>query len=299
MDIRDTIAKVAVLIPCYNREDFIGATLDSAINQTYPNIEIVVVDDGCTDNSRSILDSYGDRIRILEHPGRINKGQSASINLAIHGTESKYVAILDSDDLWVPQKIEKQVDVLNRDADAGFVYVNGFAINERGEKLWELYPPDYVETNQPARVLLSCCVKSPSSWLFRRSILEAVGDFDESMRSAQDHDMLIRLAERTKFVYLKEPLFYYRKHSDSQSGKYARRRWEVGLRILDKACRRHNYSWGVRRRRLAVLYFRLGQCSLEERRYIEAGVRFFLAGMLDPGRAVRVIAGKENTYGLH
>ena len=100
---------VSVIIPCYNRQDYIAQTIDSVLNQTWPNIELIVVDDGCTDNSRQILENYGNRVQLLEHPGFTNKGQSAAINVGLNAAKGDYIAILDSDDLFLPQKIVKQI----------------------------------------------------------------------------------------------------------------------------------------------------------------------------------------------
>lgn len=292
-------SRVTVVIPCYNRERFIRETLESALSQTYPNLEIVAIDDGSTDGTRKILEDYGGRIRILEHPGRTNKGQSAAINLGIRSTKGNYIAILDSDDLWAPEKIERQVEFLEKNPDVGLVYVNGFAVDEEGKTLYMLFRPGHVEPNSPGRVLLECHFSVPSNALVRRSDFEMAGEFDETMRSAQDHDMAIRLAEVTKLAYLDELLWYYRRHLYTQSQKHSRRRWQTGFKILSKACERRPYGLNIRRRRLAVLNFRLGQCLIEEKRFGQAAARFTIAGLLDPLRAIKVLAGLERRGSPH
>lgn len=290
---------VSVIIPCFNRERYIGQSIDSVLGQTYDHIEVVVVDDGCTDGSREIMESYGKRIVVIEHECRGNKGQSASINAALRRTKGSYVAILDSDDLWAPEKIERQVSFLEANPDVGLVYANGFAVNERGKELYELYPSYHRETGRPERVLLECQFSAPSSYVVRRSVLDRAGEFDETMRSAQDHDMAIRLAEITKVAYMGERLWFYRRHDDSQSHRHAKRRWKTGFRILKRACERRQYGWDVRRRRLAVLHFRMGQCMLEERQVIAGLVRFAIAGLLDPLRGAAVLLGFERWTSPH
>jgi glycosyltransferase involved in cell wall biosynthesis len=285
--------RVAVIIPCYNREQYIRETVASALSQTYPNLEVVAVDDGSTDGTRKILEDYSDRIRIMEHSGRVNKGQSASINLAMRSTDSEYVAILDSDDVWAPTKIERQAEILEKSGEVGLVYVNGFAIDHAGNRLYKLIGGHRTNAGDAQSVLLEYYIGPPSSWLVRRSAFESAGEFDEDMRSAQDHDMAIRLAEITKFEYIDEPLLYYRRHADTQSRKYSRRRWETGFVILKKACERYPYGRNVYRKRLAVLHFRLGQCLAEECRFLRAGGRFLIAGILDPSRALKVLLGLE------
>jgi glycosyltransferase involved in cell wall biosynthesis len=286
-------SKVTVIIPSYNREKYIRETIDSALAQTYENIEIVVVDDGSTDRSRGILQGYGNRIRLLEHEGRANRGQSAAINLAMRSTSGEYVAILDSDDVWTVEKIEKQVDYLERHPEIGIVYGNGYAIDENGKILYKLIPPGHREENNPRRMLLECHFNIPSNALVRRSAFDHAGEFDETLRSSQDHDMAIRLLEVTKAAFLDEPMWYYRHHPDTQSSKHSKRRWMNGFMILEKACRRYPYGWSVKRRRLAVLHFRVGQCFSSEGAYFQAVKNFLLAGFFDPGRTVKVLLGLD------
>ena len=293
------LPKIAVIIPLYNRADFIAQTIQSVLNQTYPNIELIVVDDGSTDNSRNVLKQFEGKIRILEHSGRVNKGQSAAINLGIKSSESNYVAILDSDDLFAPEKIQLQVEFLGKNTEVGLVYGNGYNIDEKGKKLYPIYSADHREHSKPERVLLDCYINVPSNSLVRRSIFEQVGEFDESMRSAQDHDMAIRLAEVTQFAYLDKILWYYRRHDNTQSGQFATRRWQVGFNILDKAYKRYNYSTSVIRRRRAVLHFRVGQCMLEEKKLLSALWNFSCSGLLDPARALKVITGRESLTSPH
>ena len=291
--------KVAVIIPAYNRERYIRATINSVLNQTYPNIDIIVVDDGSTDNTLRILNEFEKKIRLLQHPGGINKGQSAAINLGMRESESEYVAILDSDDLFHPKKIQLQVEYLERNPDVGLVYSNGVAIDESGNYLYTMFEQGHRELNKPEMVLLDCYFNVPSNSLVRRTAFEQAGEFDEMLRSAQDHDMAIRLAEVTSLAYLDEVLWFYRRHSATQSEQNADRRWKLGFVILDKAAKRYPYSSKIKRKRRAVLHFRLGQCFLEQKNMVRALLHFSLAGILDPMRSVYVLTGKEHITGNH
>jgi len=293
------LPKVTVIIPCYNREKYIKDTIESVLAQTYPNLEIVAVDDGSKDNSRRILESLGKKIRVLEHPGRVNKGQSAAINLGIHSTKSEYIAILDSDDLFAPEKIERQVEFLKKNPKFGVVYSNGYYIDQYGNKLFRFYPDDHVELSDPERILLDCYFLLPNNSLVRRKVFEQVGGFDESLRSAQDHDMAIRVGEKTRIGFINEDLFFYRRHSDSISQKKAMLRWENGFYILEKAKKRYPYRKSVLRKRQAVLHFRLGQCYLEEKALVNALYNFTKAGLLDPTRSLKILLGKEKISSHH
>ena len=291
--------KVSVIIPLYNREDFIAQAVQSVLDQTYKNIELIVVDDGSTDSSREVLKKFGGKIRILEHLGHVNKGQSAAINLGLRFSEGKYVAILDSDDLFAPEKIQFQIEFLGKNPDIGVVYTNGQAINEEGKFLYQIYDRSHNVPEGPEAVLLSSWFNVPSNALVERSVFDEVGEFDESMRSAQDHDMAVRLAETTKIGFLPEVLWSYRKHAVSQSGMHAARRWKIGFKILEKAKKRYPYASSVIRKRRAVLHFRLGQCYVEEKKYIKSLFHFLLSGLLDPVRALYVVSGREVRTGPH
>ena len=291
--------KVSVIIPCYNREQFIRETIESVLNQTHSNIELIAVDDGCTDGTRSILDSFGGKIIVLEHPGRVNKGQSAAINMGLRAAAGEYIAILDSDDLFLPEKIEKQVEYLEKHPDIGLVYSNGYGIDEYGNILYQFYGEDHEEPSDPEKVLMDCYFLVPNNSLVRKFAFQLAGAFDESLRSAQDHDMAIRLSEVAKISYINDNLFYYRRHKDSISSKNAELRWKNGFTILKKASKRYHYSMRAKRKRYAVLNFRLGQCYFEKKAYSASLCRFAIAGALDPVRSLRVLLKKQKISSPH
>jgi len=282
--------KVTTIIPVFNRQRFIPATIESALAQDYSKNEVVVIDDGSTDCTPLVLESYRGRITILTHPGHENRGQSAAINLGIRSTHSKYLAILDSDDLCYPEKLKLQVEFLESHPGVGFVYANGYEIDASDRVRSKLFPHQHRPWTTPEEALLSCPIGCPSAFLFRRSLFDQVGFYDENLRSAQDHDMVIRLTEVARVGYMDKPLWLKREHADSLSLKFKRRRWETGFRILHKALRRYPYPPTVRRRRLAVLHYRLGHCFTEDGIYLTAARHFLLAGIYDPKRALITLA---------
>lgn len=288
---------VSVIIPCFNRQNFIVDTVQSVLNQTWSNIELIVVDDGCTDGSRVLMESFGSAVTIMEHPNRVNRGQSASINMGLAHCSGVYVAILDSDDLFMPDKLEKQVRFLEEHPNFGLVYSNGLFIDGEGNELYPRYWPGHRPPKDPGEVLRDCCFNVPSNSLVRRSLYEQVGYLDETLRAAQDHDLAIRLAEVASVGYLDECLWCYRRHGGSISSTNTKLRWQNGFKILEAACKRYPYTSSVRRKRRAVLHFRLGQCFLQENNVIVASYHFVLAGLLDPLRAIRVLIGQEKVNG--
>ncbi len=289
----ERVPRVSVVVPVFNRGQYIREAIDSVLAQTFRDLEIIAVDDGSTDGSRAVLDSFGEAIRVIEHPNRANRGQSASINLGLRAARGEFIAILDSDDVWLPEKLAIQLGYLDAHPETGLVYGNGWAIDETGRRRYPIYGPEHREDSDANRVLLDCYFFLPTNSLVRAGIMRKAGFFDESLRAAQDHDMAIRIAEITRLAYVNESIFYYRRHSDSISVKSADRRWRNGFLILNKAAARHPYPASVIRKRRAVLHFRLGQCEAKSRRFARALSHFMLAALLDPHRALAVLTGKQ------
>jgi glycosyltransferase involved in cell wall biosynthesis len=285
--------KVSVIIPCYNRARYVGEAIESVLDQTYENLEIIVVDDGSTDDSLAVVRGYGDRLTVLQHPGGANRGQSAAINLGLASSDGEYVAILDSDDYWALDKLEKQIAVMEADRSVGLVYGNARVVDAYGNLLYTRYGEHHEERNERGRILADCYFSVPSNALIRRAVLDKVGGFDETLRAAQDHDMAIRIAEATRLAYIPDVMFQYRRHDDSISAGRAGLRWRNGFRILEAARRRFDYPAPIVRKRRALLHFRVGQCLLRERKFVRAVPHFLGAFFNDPGRSIRVLLGGE------
>ena len=288
--------KVTVLIPVYNRANYIRETIESALMQNYENIEIICVDDGSTDSSGKILEEYAsqNKIIMLNHPGGLNKGQSASINLALQQATGEYIAILDSDDLFAPGKIAAQVAYLDAHRNIGLVYGNGKAIDANGSFLYEISYDMREEKSDANEILLDCYFLLPQNSLVRAEIYDTAGFFDEALRAAQDHDMLIRIAEKTKIAHMRIDSFRYRRHADSISAKGTEKRWRSGVIILRNAAKRYPYKKNILRKRLATVNFRLAEALYQNKKnYIEATSRLLLSGILDPIRAFKVLFGIE------
>jgi len=126
-------------------------------------------------------------------------------------------------------------------------------------------------------------------------VYDKAGFFEESYRSAQDHDMLIRIAEVARFAYLQDFLFFYRRHPGSISSTKQALRWETGFRILASAAQRHPYRRSTLRKRKAVLNYRLGRARLQERRYLPGMLCLAQAFLLDPRGAVKVMLGLDKS----
>lgn len=289
-------SRVSVLIPLYNRAVYIEETVDSVLSQDYPDVELIVVDDGSTDGGDKLVDAYALRgeLTLLRHPGNVNKGQAAALNLALQHATGEFIAVLDSDDLFMPGKLSAQVAFLRAHPEIGLVYGNGKGVNAEGKEIYEINYDSREERSDPNDILLDCYFLLPQNALVRAEVYTAAGNFDERLRSGQDHDMLIRLSEHTKIAHQSIDCFRYRRHGDSISAKGTETRWRCGLIILEKAAQRYPYRAATLRRRRALVNFRLAMALLKNKKnYLEACRRFLVAGLLDPVRSVAVITGKE------
>lgn len=198
--------KVSVIIPTYNRAELLRIAIESAINQTYKEIEIIVCDDKSTDHTRGVIDSFKDeRIKYILNKG--NKGPSAARNTAILASKGEYIAFLDDDDEWFADKLQKQVEVLD-DSKPHIcgVYSNRLFIEKVSGKVLSDNPgTDQLKGN----LLYQLIIKSPihtSTVVVRKGCLDEVGLFDESISYMEDYDLWIRLSENWDFEYISKPL---------------------------------------------------------------------------------------------
>lgn len=201
---------VSVVIPSYNRATLLPAAIDSVLEQTYPNIELIVVDDGSTDNTASVLEPYRRRVRVVK---QLNAGASAARNNGIAVSRGQYLAFLDSDDLWLPRKIEAQVAMMESCGPSvpccicnmRLAYADGREGRSFALSLIEPALRQGLWVN-PLQVLATRFVLFNQAVLVRREALERVGAFDEQCRFMEDYDLALRLALAGAWAYLAEPL---------------------------------------------------------------------------------------------
>jgi glycosyltransferase involved in cell wall biosynthesis len=195
---------VSVVIPTYNYGRFVTAAVDSVLAQTRPADEIIVIDDGSTDDTRDRLAGCRDRITYVY---QANQGLPAARNTGIRAARGDLIAFLDSDDLWHPRKLEAQLAVLAGTPALGLVAADSVA-DFRGE--WPAVGDPAALPTRPV-TLRDILVRSrfgPSSVLARRACFDAVGLFDPDLRSAEDRDMWLRIAARFPTVKVESPLWY-------------------------------------------------------------------------------------------
>ena len=194
---------VSVVMPTYNHAEFIDRSIRSALEQTVPPKEIIVVDDGSTDGTDARVSAFGPPVRYVR---RSNRGPSSARNVGIRLADGEWIALLDSDDVWIPRKLELQLELVARKPEISVVYgAMQLGVDpDRGlvSESSEMSPPDLMQ----ALLFSNCITGSASCVLVRRACFEKVGLFDEQLRWAEDWDMWIRLAQQCRFGYVPEVL---------------------------------------------------------------------------------------------
>ncbi len=213
---------MSVIIPAYNAEAFIEATLASVLSQTYTNIEVLVVDDGSRDRTAEIVQAVAERDRRVRLLPSSNQGVAAARNLAIDHSVGEYIAPLDADDIWYPQKLDKQVDCFSMAGpEVGLVYAWSTRIDENGQ-LTGGYNASDVEGEACLSLAYSNFVGNASAPLIQRSCLERVGGYDSRYREydaqgLEDHDLYMRISEHYRFGVVRDFLIGYRQIQGSLS----------------------------------------------------------------------------------
>ena len=204
---------ISVIMPCYNRADLIRKSISSVLDQTYKDFELIVVDDGSTDNSLKVIGSIKDsRIKVISQE---NKGPSAARNTGIKNARGKYIAFLDSDDNWDKTFLEKMHSALKSDPDAALVYCGWQNIgNVPKEKAIPFVPPDYEKKENKIELFLQGCRWPIHAALTRKKLIDKAGHFDEDLLIAEDYLLWLKIASFNKIILVPEVLAYYYFHEN-------------------------------------------------------------------------------------
>jgi glycosyltransferase involved in cell wall biosynthesis len=206
---------VSVIMPAFNVDWCIRRAVDSVLAQTFPDRELIVVNDGSTDNTRSVLASYGHAVRVIDQE---NRGMSAARNAGIRAARGSLIAFLDADDYWLPDKLSRQVDLLQAKPDIGFCSTSARIENPDGEflNLWQFrhQSTDVLQTlfAENASIAGGC-----SAVVVRKTLLDRVGLFDERLRGFEDPDLWIRLAAVAGYACIEETLVVVMRRENSVS----------------------------------------------------------------------------------
>jgi glycosyltransferase involved in cell wall biosynthesis len=219
----ESLPLVSVVMPAYNSAQYIAEAIDSVLLQDYPALEIIVVDDGSSDNTTEIVARYGDKVSLLT---QANQGSAAARNLGIRHANGKYIAFLDADDVWWSQKIRYQIEALatsgHKMAYSRFIRWHPDTNGEYSLPETDFGMPINPNTSQDgivtgslyAELLLDCMVWT-STVIVEKAELEKAGMFDEYLRKGQDYDLWLRLSRNIDMLGLEQATALYRIHSTS------------------------------------------------------------------------------------
>lgn len=224
----ESVPQFSIVIPTFNRAQLLPATLDSALAQQDVDCEIIVIDDGSTDDTRTAIAPYLNRVSYLY---RENRGASAARNAGIALARGEWVAFLDSDDLWEPDRMKNVLEFARAHPDVGYIATGRRFIRADGrrtEKTYALRGRDgYIEPDD----MLSGW--RPGSGVVRRELAQRVGGFDEAIAAGEDLDFCLRLAPHTRFAELSRPLLLQRLHGRTLSRDHLKTA-HGRLRIVEK-----------------------------------------------------------------
>lgn len=247
---------VSVIIPAYNAEATILETIESVQQQTFRDLEIIVINDGSSDRTLDLLNTVVDqRLKVYSYE---NKGLSTARNRGIAQATGAYISFIDADDLWTKDKLSKQLLALQQTEQAGVAYSHIIYLVESvdnpsntsfvpGEKLtWtgNIYP----------HLLLGNFIGNGSNILARREVIESVGEFDPSLKSCEDWDYFLRLAAKWDFVLVPEPQIFYRKSTGTLTSN-PQIMEATGLRVLKKAHQTSNVHHSKQQKNRSIANF--------------------------------------------
>jgi glycosyltransferase involved in cell wall biosynthesis len=228
---------VSIILPLYNGENFIEQTLESIARQSFTDSELIIVDDGSTDNSCTIIKRISSEseypiLKNLQILSKENGGVASARNFGIKATKGKYLAFIDQDDLWVPQKLEQQIAALES-STATWCYSSYLRFYADGrEKIRKRGSSDRIKTL--GSLVFGKLFIPPSTVLIEKSVCEEEGGFVSEFTPSDEWDLFLTLAEKHAPVYCPEVLVRFRSHSASTAKKQKRKIFDAQLKVLEK-----------------------------------------------------------------
>jgi glycosyltransferase involved in cell wall biosynthesis len=252
--------KVSIIIPSYNCEKYLPVALESALQQTYQDFEIVIVDDGSRDTTRQIVDKYSkdspDKIRYIYQD---NQGLAVARNTGIKAAKGQLIALLDADDVWLPDRLQEGIRIMESDQNIGLVHANITRISEEGEIIGTPKRQKQFLTGSIFEhiFLRKADIPCPTV-LFRKECCNRVGLFDPNLArlGCEDRDLWLRIAQKYKIVYVDKVLALYRMRSGSMSDN-RQIMMEARCYVVDKFCP-NGVNVRLRKLALARIYRDLG-----------------------------------------
>lgn len=278
--------KVSIIIATYNYARYLPMAIDSVLKQTFQDFQLIIVNDGSTDDTDGMIRPYLENPKV-RYVVQKNQGQAVAFNNGIAQSTGELIAFLDADDIWMPNKLEKQITCLEKNPNIDFCYTNSFYMDYCGKIYGTPMIKNHIESHSPDQIMLENDILTPSAVMMRRSLLKAVGPFRNGM-VCSDHDMWVRCAEiGGRMEFLSEALMAYRNHTSQINRSY--KNWKDRLELFHLAAMRYPYDLSTRRRFMAKIYYRIGLTMKNNGGFF---LHYWLfSGLLDPIKAFGKIRG--------
>ena len=195
-------SKISIVIPTYNQAEYLQEAIESVFSQTYKNTEIIIIDDGSTDNTLKVVNSFNDN-KIIFIQQR-NKGASSARNTGIKEANGEYIAFLDSDDLWLKDKLRKQIDFMRENQKVGLLGTGCFQVIDTNKMIYKKIFPHKNEILQKDLIKYNPFIQS--SVMVRKNVFNDIGLYDEKFKESEDYDLWLRIAQKYKIANLKQAL---------------------------------------------------------------------------------------------
>ena len=287
--------KVSVIIPTYNRSHFIKDALESVLAQSYQDFELIIIDDGSTDNTSEILADYSDRLQYIYQK---NQGRSVARNLGVKKAKGHYIAFLDSDDLWLSNKLEKQIQFLETNSQISLVHCFTAVVDENRKhcdeltKFHKIHHQRSFKRGYDYEDISLECIMFTSCIIVKRDIFLKLGGFDNNCEPLEDWDLYLRLAFKHKIAVVPEILSLYR-HHNSQSGNYSLTKARIQVSKKQLKLLKMNTNQLCLKLAFRNFAIHLGESYFILDKYVEAQRWLRQAIKSDPSLAFRSIWGQH------
>ncbi len=283
------IPKVSVIIPCYNGAKWIRDTINSVLNQTYQEFELIIVDDGSTDNLKKIIENYlsDERVRYIQH--KKNRGIPAARNTGIKTSKGKYIAFLDQDDVWLKTKLEKQVELFKKDKDkkVGLIFTDVLYIGPDGKRFKVKWPNKSVLEELPRQTRKETLMElfkenfiATSSVVVRKKeCFGKLGLLNEDLYSGDDYEFWLRVAGNLKIKYVDKSLTKKRMHKNNTLKRHAEegKVYQDQIRIVHQITNRYPFLNELKNKKLEWFHYLYGRYLFDNNQVIKARDEFFKA----------------------
>lgn len=277
--------KISIIIPTFNHAEFVCEAIDSVLLQNYPNKEVLVVDDGSTDNTKEVLRKYVECG--VKYIYKKNGGLSSARNEGIRNASGKFIAFLDADDIWLQDKLLMQYQIISNGDNVGLVGCGYYLVDKNKNILEKRAAKDFANRKKLLQELLlkNVISGSGSGVLIRKECFDEAGVFDETLTCAEDWDMWVRIAKFYEIAFVKDPLVSIRVFSNSMSSSVnAEKMLKNELKVIDKMFKEESFKakFFVKRKVYSYRYYKATVAFKEVNNREQAKICIFKSFYLYP-----------------